>query len=345
MRKNIFSGMLLTAGAAWLLALTACSEREFYNDEQYRKECYLVSNDYNIFGQEYAFGENSVGYISVYMSGSTPVDHDVTVTLRPAAELLREYNQRTYGTSYADYAEILPENAYTTPEGWTVTITPDNPYTKFPVVVGIDRLNPTKTYFLPVEIASVSDYQYSAQKSYVLFRIFMKNDYATTQDVTYYQMYGTTINMTSDGTTWATAVDGDEPQVFNATKLMTPISEKAVRILPGATQSSSDDVISQQGLRLTVTDDIWQQPILGDDGLPTGKTIPVNVVTVEPMNEGSSCVLTTAAHDLTTGTELVSFFNPADGTFTLNYCYRLPTETANGQPLWHMVHEQMVRLN
>ena len=65
-----------------LAAVSACGEKEFYNDEQYRKECYIVSGENNIFGQEYTYGENATGYLSIYLSGSTPTDEPVTVTVK-----------------------------------------------------------------------------------------------------------------------------------------------------------------------------------------------------------------------------------------------------------------------
>ena len=61
-----------------LAAVSACGEKEFYNDEQYRKECYIVSGENNIFGQEYTYGENATGYLSIYLSGSTPTDEPLS---------------------------------------------------------------------------------------------------------------------------------------------------------------------------------------------------------------------------------------------------------------------------
>ncbi|MBQ8047280.1 MAG: DUF4361 domain-containing protein [Prevotella sp.] len=345
MKKNILNIITGLAGASMLLVMTACGEKEFYDDEQYRKECYIVSGDNNIFGQEYVFGENSVGYLSVYMSGSTPVDHDVTVTLRPASHLLKEYNQRVNGSVYANYAELLPESAYTVPDGWTTTITPANSYTMFPISVNVDQLDLSKTYYLPIEIASVSDYQYSATKNYVLFRIYVKNAYATTKSSTYYQMYGTTLDLKADGESLVKVDEEAVPTVFNATKLTVPLSENDVRILPGSTQSSEVAVVNQRSIRVTVTDEVYQNPVLGDDGLPTGQTIPVLIVKVEPLNVGSGCVQVRTAYDIVTGEEQVSFYNPADNTFTLNYTYRMPSEKSGSADLWHKVHEELSRLN
>lgn len=333
--------ILFLACALCAILFTSCGEKEFYNDEQYRKECYIVSDDNNIFGQEYTFGENAIGYLSLYMSGSTPVEHDVVVTLRPAEQLLKDYNQRVFGTSYDSYAEILPADSYYAPEGWTTKMTADNPYTLFPIAVSIDQLDPAKIYYLPIEIASVDDYQYSENKSYVLYQIYMKNAYATTKKDTYYQMFGTTIDLVSDGTSMSQLDPVAVPTVFNATKKMLPVSENAVSVLPGSTQTSSD----LRYIKITITDEIYQCPVTGDDGLPTGKTIPVNKVQIVPKNEGSACVQVAKAYDAYTGEELTSYYNPADNTFTLNYCFRMPNEKSGNNELWHKVHEEMARLN
>ena len=329
--------------------LVSCGEKEFYADEQYRKECYIVSDDNNVFGQEYTYGENSTGYISIYVSGSAPVDEDVTITLRQADEYLKEYNQRVNGTAYANYVEALPADSYSLPNGWDAVVTPEDTYVKFPIVVDVNRLDPTKKYFLPLEIARVSNYQYSATKNYVLFQIFMKNAYATTRGSTYYQMYGNTVDLKENKGKWEEVRPGESPTAFNATKKMTPLSENSVCILPGTLQSTDQSMTDTRGIRLIVTDEVWQCPILGDDGLPTGKTFPVNIVEIEPLNEGSGCV---QVHTATNGidqddeeNQLRSYYDPATKTFMLYYCYRMPTERSGSAPLWHKVKEQMTLLD
>ncbi len=330
-----------------LAAVSACGEKEFYNDEQYRKECYIVSGENNIFGQEYTYGENATGYLSIYLSGSTPTDEPVTVTLRQADHYLKDYNQSVNGTSYENYIELLPTNCYQV-ESWNAVVTADNSYTLFPIMVNIDNLNPDKKYFLPLEIASVSNYQYSGTKSYVLFQIYMKNAYATTKTDTYYQMTGNTLDLLAEGDVWEESSPGSSPTAFNATKKMTPLSENSVRILPGTQQSTETAFVTQRSIRLTITDEIYQNPVIGDDGLPTGKTYPVNIVKVEPLNEGNGCVQVRQAYDGTdqeSGDLLYSYFNPEDKKFTLNYCYRMPSDKSGTKDTWHKVKEIMERLD
>ena len=340
------------AGFVWgsvLLTMSACGEKEFYADEQYRKECYIVSDDNNVFGQEYTYGENSTGYLSIYVSGSAPVDEDLIVTLRQADEYLKQYNQRINGTAYANYVELLPAECYSLPGGWDAVVTPQDSYVKFPIVVDINRLDPAKRYFLPLEIAKVSNYQFSATKNYVLFQIFMKNDYATTKGNTYYQMNGHTSDLKENKGKWEEQRPGESPTAFNATKKMTPLSENAVCMLPGTQQSTDQSFIDSRGIRITVTDQVWQCPVLGDDGLPTGKTFPVNIVNIDPLNEGSGCV---EVHTASDGIDqdniealLPSYYDPATKTFMLNYCYRMPTERSGSALLWHKVKEQMTLLD
>ena len=85
-------------------------EAKFYDEEQYRKEIYIVSDNSNIFGQEYTFGEMSEGWLSIYAGGTTPIEKDVTVELEHWPEVLRAYNRTTYGEAYANYALQVSKN-------------------------------------------------------------------------------------------------------------------------------------------------------------------------------------------------------------------------------------------
>lgn len=53
-------------------------------------------------------------------------------------------------------------------------------------------------YFLPLRIASVSDYMISSARRNVLMQILMKNDYATTKEKSYYTMNGTRLRVAKD---------------------------------------------------------------------------------------------------------------------------------------------------
>lgn len=343
----LFSNKLVMGAALVTTALmfAACGEKEFYTDEQYRKECYIVSGDDNIFGQEFTFGNDSTGNLSIYISGSRPVDHDVTVTLRENKQYLLDYNTRIYGSTYASYVELLPDDKFTLPQGWSVTVTPENPYTLFPITVDIDGLQPDLQYMLPLEIASVSDYQYNEDRNYVLLRIYMKNEYATTKSDTYYQMNGSTLDVLQTDTGWVNNSETGTAIAFNATKKITPIDRNAIRMLPGTSTGDDIDVINRNSVRINVTDEDIQVPILGDDGLPTGQYNTCKRVTIEPYMEGHQNILVyeaTDGDDPTQGEPLQNYYDAKTKTFTVNYCYHLSTESANR---WHKVKEIMTRLD
>ena len=74
-----FSKITILAAAAAFL----CScEMEYYKEELYRKEIFIVSGENNILGQEFEYGEKGFqGELAIYASGTTGLDQNVTVKL------------------------------------------------------------------------------------------------------------------------------------------------------------------------------------------------------------------------------------------------------------------------
>lgn len=343
------------AGLMALSIFSACEE-EFYQEEQYRKEIYIVSGDNNIFGQEFTFGEDIEGFLSLNVGGSLPLDRDITVKLQRDESLLQEYNQRNFGTKYSDYVQELPEKYYTPVKGWEAVLNAGSSNVLFPIKVNINELFPDEKYFIPVNISSVSDYQFSKTKGNVMLQVFMKNDYATTKTSTYYSMNGTTFDLREFFGSWNPLVDNTEPIAFNATKLVVPVAENAIRMLPGTTQSADKDVLNLKGIQVTVIDEDIEIPVLGDDGLPTGETRTMKKVTLSPyLASGASIKVRQSAegNDQDKGTELLSWYDPDKKQFTLNYCYRMPDEKYKfdlfGSPaeadIWHKVKEVLTLMN
>ncbi|WP_298647018.1 DUF4361 domain-containing protein [uncultured Proteiniphilum sp.] len=344
--KSVLMGLVI------LSTFSAC-EKIFHEEEQYRKEIYIVSDNNNVFGQEFTFGEAIDGFLSIYAAGNISVDKDVKVLLERNEAILNEYNKRVNGTNYSAYSLELPEDAYSLPDGWEVTLTPENPYSLFPIRVNINDLLPDERYYIPVSIQSVSDYQFSERKSDVLFRVFFKNDYATTKTDTYYSMNGTILDL-REYFGWGDCGTTD-PTVVNATKLVTPISENSIRILPATMNSRDRGVLNRSGIKVEVTQEIIQVDSLGDDGLPTGITIPCYKVNLSPyMNSNSSVKIMEASDgiDQNNPTKLPSYYNPKNNMFVLNYCYRMPDEkfafdffgNRVEADKWHKVREEFVRL-
>lgn len=324
--KNIINSCWLTAvGIMTLAAFTSC-ETKFYDEEQYRKEVYIVSGDENIFGQEYAFGKESVGYISIYVGGTTAIEEDVDVELELYPQALRSYNQRIYGENYANYVQQLDPENYVI-ENWKVTISKGNskPYVMLPIKVNVSNLIDGEEYYIPLRIKSVSNYMISPTRRVVLFRIYVKNDYATSKSSSYYSMAGLEqIYSESNGSFIA-----DAPGTgMNSTKLLKPSGETSVRMMPGALVSANAIDERNKNIVLTVhPDEIIDVPVL-NEGQPTGEYLKRQKVTIESWDYSSSSIVVGDVE----GEQ--SYYDAETKTFTINYRYRLSTEKK-----WHFMYE------
>lgn len=184
-----FSKITILAAAAAFL----CScEMEYYKEELYRKEIFIVSGENNILGQEFEYGEKGFqGELAIYASGTTGLDQNVTVKLGLDFEAIGEYNKRNFDTKFEEYAMELPAEYYTI-DPMSVEMEAGSCSASLPINVRVDELLPDQTYFIPLRIESVSSCMPSATKNFVLFEIQRRNDYATTKSSTYYTMTGTT---------------------------------------------------------------------------------------------------------------------------------------------------------
>ena len=323
--KRLHFNILPLALLAMVAVLTAC-EKTFYNDEQYRKEIYLVSDDSNIFGQEYSFGDESVGNLSIYAAGTTAIDHDVNVELEIFPDYLRSYNQRIFGDNYSNYAKALEPSDYKI-ESMTATLKAgaSEPYVKLPIKVIVENLNVDDTYFIPIRIKSVSDYMVSVAKREVLYRIFMKNEYATTKTTTYYTMVGTEQECTESGGIF---VPTGVPSSVNSTKVFTPIAKNSIRQLPGSIYSNTPSVIRNQSINVTVhPDQIIDVPVYVE-GKFIGEYVKRQKVTLATWQESSTSITVADVDDK------LSYYDPETKTFTLNYRYKLA-----GESVWHFMYE------
>lgn len=325
--KSLLYHLMLGTVVTLTAGIFASCEQEFYQDEQYRKEIYLVSGEDNIFQQEFSFGEEATGYLSVYAGGTTPIEKQVTVELGVDEMALQEYNQKRYGTSYDQYALELPEERYIIAD-WSVQLTPDEktPYSLFPIKVDVDGLEPEDTYFLPLRIASVSDYMISETKRNVLLQILVKNDYATTKTKTYYSMKGTKQKVEKD--TWKPIQDVEA--IGSGGKEVAPVAARGVRLLPDISTTSDRTQLRKQGIVATVhPEEIVEADVIGDDGLPTGEKIQCQKVTLDNWYDMDGCITVLDIE------ESPSYYNAEKKEFTLNYRYNYNSGD------WYEIHEVM----
>lgn len=318
-------------------------EQKFYEDEQYRKEIFIVSGEDNIFTQEFTFDKDAQGLLSIYVGGTTSIDNDVTVTLEYNMDLLNKYNRLKHDSDYDKYALILPEDKYSV-NSMSVTLKAGNkePYALFPIHVDVNGLIPEEEYILPLSIASVSDYMIASKRKDVLLKIFMKNEYATTKSRVYYNMIGTKqIKIDNNGALEAKG----ETEPMNSSKLVTPISEYGIRVLPGIIQT--DPGANQQSLRLrsvvaTVNQDEWiDVPVISDEGEETGEFVKCQKVIVTPWFNTNQTVRVKNMDDKP------SYYNPEKKEFTLRYNYRIASidGQSNNKDVWHEVKETMTPMD
>lgn len=320
----------ITLLAAASAVLCSC-EMEYYKEELYRKEIFIVSGENNILEQEFGYGEEgSHGKLALYASGTTGLDRDVTVKLTLDAEAIGEYNRRNFDRNYEDYALELPTECYSI-EPMQVEMKAGSSAALLPIDVKIDDLLPDQTYFIPLRIESVSAYMPSATKHFVLFEILRKNDYATTKGNTYYTMNGTTQNG------WITdQIFGSDSrrQPINSSKLVLPVGKHALRMLPGALASEDKVEIRNNSLRVTVDPEAWVNVPVYVEGQLTDRTTPMQRVTITPYLDSQAAIrVSTLPQD-------VSTYDPETGTFYLYYQYQLANESGN---IWHEVRETMTR--
>lgn len=179
------------------LLCTACNNdtKEFFEDERHIKMIYAVTDDSNIFHAEYDMS-NSEEFVarnlSFAVSGSNPVDKNVTIEIAEKPELIDRYNQANYMDDTDRYIKPLPDNSYEIPSK-TITIEAGkNPNAEYALLsVKLRRevlydLSPDSIYFLPFTIREASPYPVIENRRDVLFRIYKKNLYAESRKASYY---------------------------------------------------------------------------------------------------------------------------------------------------------------
>lgn len=234
------------------LLFTSCNENEQFSGELYKKVIYLLSDDDYTFETEHMLGENSTGYVTVYCGGTEHINKDVTVVLEPDPDALYEYNYMYFDIDESRYAKELDPSKYKIESYQTVlqANSPDN-YSLLPITVNPDGLCPDSTYFIPLRIKSVSDYEINPDKQRVLYQVILKNKYATMASTTYYQVTGTETRHVDNNEAAASGI--------SVTRIFAPLSKNQVRCFAGTNTYNPSNVakstIDDNAMTLTIADD------------------------------------------------------------------------------------------
>jgi hypothetical protein len=229
--------------------LTGCSDEDLYDKEMYHPVIYLLSSGgQNVYTVVIPFKEsNPTAYISAGCGGSKSNPEEVTVVLKQDNnDLFDRYNRTNFDIDTEKFARLLPQNRFEIPS-WTATLPANSPesYANVEVHLNQQGLSPDSTYFIPLAIQSVSQYEVNPEKSNMLLRVAVINDYAEQTATTVYTLKGT---VTSGTTT--TAVTGS--------KIIKPLSADEVRFFAGIqvqTNQSTREEIAKYALIAKINPD------------------------------------------------------------------------------------------
>lgn len=210
----------ITAAFLCLTALAACEGYEMFEEEVYEKIVYVLTKEDNkVFSEVHSLDEDvSKGNVIVMVSGSLQVTDPVSVEFEPDPEALDEYNVKMFGVEEDKYLKPLGSSFYEIPS-MTVSVDPtDIPARAYlPINVKPEGLSPDSTYFIPLKIKSSSVDSISEEHSHVMYRVYIKNQYADQQEQTLYSMRGEKTE------------PGKVPYTIMTNKVILPMSKNKIR--------------------------------------------------------------------------------------------------------------------
>ncbi|MDR2385942.1 MAG: DUF4361 domain-containing protein [Tannerella sp.] len=230
--------IILTLAATTIII--ACDRDELFKREQYKNQIALLSDDgYNIFEEEFDLShEESTGYVVASCGGSHPITQDVVIHLEEDHNLLYKYNRSNYDTDESKYARKLAGDKYDINK-YQVTILAGERTGRLPVTVRPEGLSPDSIYFIPLKVQTFSAGEMHPNKTTLLYRVLLKNYYASQKTATYYNLRGIKNSVNVMGT----------KQVF-------PISANKVRVIAGnETFASNTNDIEASSILLEVNGD------------------------------------------------------------------------------------------
>lgn len=161
-----------------VLFLTSCSNHVDFG-EQYKKIVYIVKSDNKVYLRQHKItGTEQIGDIALYCGGSDDLKEDVTVTLMKDEESMDAYNNKTFDASNQhEKLVVLPEKYYKIPS-YDVVIKAGTEYTKIPITLQTNELDPDVCYAIPLSIKEVSRYEINDKLKTVFYQLELVNDFS-----------------------------------------------------------------------------------------------------------------------------------------------------------------------
>jgi hypothetical protein len=171
--KNIL--LLFSLCLAMLLA--GCDVEDPKDKDLYPQKVYIVGTQDQVINRDVDLGNvpDTIS-ISVAVSGSLTLSHDVTVTFGEEPAEVGVYNERNVSAEAVHYQQ--PDaSLYTYPLD-QLTIKAGTVYNTFPIRINPSTLNCDSLYMIPLRLKSISDYELSPKDTIVLVKLNLTNKYA-----------------------------------------------------------------------------------------------------------------------------------------------------------------------
>lgn len=236
-----FIGLLLLP--VLLSVLLSCNRDDIFEREQYKIVFALLSDDgFNIFSEELPFSANGVdGYIAASCGGVLPTKESINISIVEDENLLSKYNESNYDTDAERYALYLSAERYEI-EKHSITISEGERTGRMHILLRTAGLSPDSIYFIPFRVNSFSAYELNPNKNTVLYRLYLKNDYASTKD--------------GDGATIYSHRGKKGSTNTMVQKKVFPTASNEVRIMAGIKEFQSEEqLIDKWSIRLVVGED------------------------------------------------------------------------------------------
>lgn len=168
--------VLLTITLA--LLFVGCEKEEHpMKKELFPRKVYIVGTRDQLIERDIDLGKTiDTIAISVAISGSLPLNKDVTVTLSENPDEIVLYNHRNVSGEDVQYQK-LNDSVYSYPLE-LLTIKAGQVYNTYPIHIKPATLHCDSLYMIPLRLNSISDYELSDNDTTVLVRLHLVNKYS-----------------------------------------------------------------------------------------------------------------------------------------------------------------------
>ncbi len=219
-KKVLRSATICFASCLFVLSLS-CDQDEVFKKEQYKNVFALISESSNISLKYHDLGKESIGYVAASMGGTNPTTKDITVNLVEDPALIDKFNLINFDVDRSKYTQALPKEKYNI-ESLQFIIKAGEISGRLPIRIRPDGLSPDSSYFIPLRVETFNAYELNPEKSYVLYAVKTKNQWAISDGNTIYNMRA------------KLKLKGTEIEInLPGTKVMQPIAKNKVRIVAG----------------------------------------------------------------------------------------------------------------